>query len=175
HAALASATAPALKPEPVGPEDLRAWQQGMELRLDRAQDALTAALDALPADIRDLARRALESTAPLKEELSALQALAAESTQKIRIHGDYHLGQVLRADGGFVIVDFEGEPARPLADRRARECALRDVAGMLRSFAYAVRAAMLRAVEVAGSDPGLAERLAPWATSWEDGVRRAFM
>ena len=176
HAALASATAPALKPEPVGPEDLRAWQQGMELRLDRAQDALTAALDALPTDIRDLARRALESTAPLKEELSELQALAAESVQKIRIHGDYHLGQVLRTESGFVIVDFEGEPARPLADRRARECALKDVAGMLRSFAYAARAAMLRAVDVvAGGESGLPDRLAPWANAWEDGVRSAFL
>ena len=85
------------------------------------------------------------------------------------------LGQVLRTDSGFVIVDFEGEPARPLAERRARECALKDVAGMLRSFVYAARAAMLRAVDVAGGDSGLADLLVPWATGWEDAVRSAFL
>ncbi len=175
HMALAAASAPALRPEPISPEDLRTWHEGMRGRLERAKAALTATLDTLPADVRDLARRALDSAPQLGEELDELHALAAESVEKIRIHGDYHLGQVLRTDTGFVIVDFEGEPARPLADRRARECALKDVAGMLRSFAYAARAAMLRAVDVAAGDSGLIDRLAPWATAWEDGVRSAFL
>ena len=175
HMALASAVAPALRPELIGPEDLRAWQQGMEGRLDGAKGALAAALDTLPGDVRDLARRLLESTPRIRNELNGLQALAGETVEKIRVHGDYHLGQVLRTDSGFVIVDFEGEPARPLAERRARECALKDVAGMLRSFVYAARAAMLRAVDVAGGDSGLADLLVPWATGWEDAVRSAFL
>ena len=175
HTALASAAEPALLPQRIDGEDVRIWRERTKSRLDRASHALAAALDTLPSDVRELAQRAVESVPLLGEELAGLEALNAERVMKIRIHGDYHLGQVLRVDGGFVIVDFEGEPARPLAERRARECPLRDVAGMLRSFAYAVRAAMLRAAEVAGGDPGLAERLAPWAASWEEGVRSAFM
>src|SRR5262249_56965035 len=122
---------------------------------ERAKDGLVASLDGLPADVRDLAHRALEVMPQAKAALTGLEALTEEPVQRIRIHGDYHLGQVLRTEGGLVIVDFEGEPARPLAGRRAKECALRDVAGMMRSFAYAARAAMLRAADVGGGTAAL--------------------
>ena len=77
------------------------------------------------------------------------------SHQRIRIHGDYHLGQLLRAEGDFYVLDFEGEPARPLKERRLRENALRDVAGMLRSLEYAILAAWQDHTE---TDPDYA----PW-------------
>ncbi|MFP4227306.1 MAG: maltose alpha-D-glucosyltransferase [Salinivenus sp.] len=84
--------------------------------------------------------------------------------QRIRIHGDYHLGQLLRAEGDFYILDFEGEPARPLPERRRRENALRDVAGMIRSLEYAVLATWQSHTE---TDPDYA----PWIDAllrWSD-------
>jgi maltokinase len=78
-----------------------------------------------------------------------------------RVHGDYHLGQVLRTENGWTVLDFEGEPATPLAQRRARSAPLRDVAGMLRSFDYAARHQLLTHPD--------RERLSPVARDW---VRR---
>ena len=88
---------------------------------------------------------------------------SGDDHDRIRIHGDYHLGQVLIADGDYYILDFEGEPARPLHERRQRDNALRDVAGMLRSIEYAVLAAWH---DHTGTDPEYAEwvdALVRWA------------
>ncbi len=93
---------------------------------------------------------------------------------KIRIHGDYHLGQVLRTAGkDYVIIDFEGEPARPLAERREKTSPMRDVAGMLRSFAYAAAATQTAVSDARGGevDPELEIR----AARWERDVRAAFL
>ena len=84
-----------------------------------------------------------------------------EPTPAQRVHGDYHLGQVMRTQTGWVVLDFEGEPASPLAQRRARSSPLRDVAGMLRSFDYAARHQLLTHPDPAS--------LAPKASDW---VRR---
>jgi trehalose synthase-fused probable maltokinase len=175
HMALASSgTDPAFAPEPIRPDDVAAWLAAMQAHLDRVMATLAAALPGMPAAAQEVARRALEDAPRFREGLGALQALGSEPVTRIRVHGDYHLGQVLRAGEGFVVLDFEGEPARPLAERRAKQCALKDVAGMLRSFAYAAQAG-LAAAEGGTADPDLRARLLPWAEAWEEGVRAAFL
>jgi len=176
HMALGSAAGGApLASEPIGAEDLAAWRAGMRALLDRVMGTVAGTLDSLPEASREAARPILDDAPRLREALEALNALASERVTKIRIHGDYHLGQVLLAGERFMIVDFEGEPARPLPERRAKHCALKDVAGMLRSFSYAAHAALFRAVEEAPEDRTLGSRLASWAEAWEEGTRRAFL
>ncbi len=176
HMALASAPpGTPLAPELVAEEDVAAWLGAMEAFADRVLAALSAALPTLPESLRATAQGIVEEAPRLRDVLADVRLLTAGSVTKIRIHGDYHLGQVLTAGEGFVILDFEGEPVRPLAERRAKQCPLKDVAGMLRSFAYATQAALFRAGEASPEDAGLAGRLAPWAENWEEGVRRAFL
>ncbi len=176
HRALASAGPRSpMAPEPITADDVATWRAEMEARLERSAAGLRAGQAVLTEDAASATERVLAELPRLIEPAAGLEALAADGVVKIRIHGDYHLGQILKTRDGFAVVDFEGEPARALPARRAKECALRDVAGMLRSFSYAVRAALRRATENAPDSPRLAERLAPWADAWEEGVREAFL
>ena len=113
-------------------------------------------LDIAVATVPELARHADK----IGEAYSQLAKLTDQVPAQ-RVHGDYHLGQVMRTQTGWVVLDFEGEPASPLAQRRARSSPLRDVAGMLRSFDYAARHQLLAHPD--------ADRLVPMATGW---VRR---
>jgi maltose alpha-D-glucosyltransferase/alpha-amylase len=108
-----------------------------------------------------------------RELLNRVQQLApGMGGQRIRVHGDYHLGQVLRVRNDYVILDFEGEPAKPLPERRAKHSPLKDVAGMLRSFSYAAYAALFN---YAARRPEAVDQLEPWAQLWERSTSAEFL
>jgi trehalose synthase-fused probable maltokinase len=176
HRALASAPPDhPLAAEPIRAEDVTAWTGEMLAQHARATEALATAAPTLPPAHREVAQHVIAESARLADGLRALGALANGGVVKARVHGDYHLGQLLRTAEGFTILDFEGEPRRSLAERRAKQCVLKDVAGMLRSFAYAAQIGLGRRLEASPNDARLAERLRPWAQAWEDGVRAAFL
>ncbi|HET8576934.1 MAG TPA: putative maltokinase [Methylomirabilota bacterium] len=170
HAALASdASLPAFAPEPITRADAERWARGLVAELDRLSADLAAASARRPEGAASALRPLVEARARIERAADDLFLLAEGATHKIRCHGDYHLGQVLKTAESFVVIDFEGEPARPLEERRAKHCPLRDVAGMLRSFDYAVHASL------AARPAGQHERLQPWLEAWERLAARAFL
>ena len=171
HVALARPTDDAVfAPQPLTRSDLDGYRQRAQDEARNTLDLLKANLEQLTGADREKANAVLALRDRVLERLAAWAAEPAEG-QKIRIHGDYHLGQVLITRNDFVIVDFEGEPGHSLEQRRAKHSPLRDVAGMLRSFSY-VQHSALRSV---AHDEAEAAKLAPLAQSWEAEVRAAFL
>jgi len=171
HAALASTTDnPDFAPQPLTHADFEGYREGAVRELRGALDLLKSALEQIPAPDRPKAKDVLA----LQDRLLArFEAVVAEETagRKIRIHGDYHLGQVLVTRNDFVIVDFEGEPGHSVEERRAKQSPLRDVAGMLRSFSYVEHSALRSAAH----DEVEFTKLAPLAQAWTRQVREAFL
>jgi maltose alpha-D-glucosyltransferase/alpha-amylase len=161
---------PAFDPEPLTAEDVAECRRRAREEAAATLALLERAAGELPAPAREEAQALLGERERLLARIDAW-APPAGATVKIRCHGDYHLGQVLIAENDFRIIDFEGEPARPLAERRRKQAPLRDVAGMLRSFNYARWTALSHAAQV----PDDQARLAPLAAEWEAAVRLAFV
>ena len=156
HAGLATPTTdPGFAPEPILREDLQRWASSM-----------IGELGVTIAHARDRVPELLRLHDPLIERINKLAGLEP-SGLKIRHHGDLHLGQTLRSRGDWLIFDFEGEPVRTYVQRREKHTPLRDVAGMLRSFAYASATVELEAGVQAG------DRVGPTREAFLDGYRRA--
>lgn len=173
HRALASdAEHPAFAPEPIAASDLAGWRDGVKAQ---AKAAFTALAKAVGIAADDAAREAIELLLRRKDECAAaIDKLAAGkiAASKTRIHGDYHLGQVLVAQNDFYIIDLEGEPARSLSERRSKSSAFKDVAGMLRSFEYAEWAAVFSFAE---HDADAIPKLLPHADEWRILAQSAFL
>jgi maltose alpha-D-glucosyltransferase/alpha-amylase len=172
HRALAGPTDdPAFMAEPITPEDVSAWTAAARATAESALAMLSDRLSQLGSAVAAEAQALLGRRERLLRRIDNCAA-AVPRGLKTRRHGDYHLAQVLLKRNDFIIVDFEGEPGRTLAERRAKHSPLTDVAGMLRSFAYARHAALERAAGQAGDDYG---RWEPQLHAWEQEVRRAFL
>ncbi len=167
HLALASETEdPAFVPEPITPFYQRSLYQTMRSITVQNFRMLRSLRDEIPEanqvlDLEPIVVRRLQRV--LEPKINA---------SRIRIHGDYHLGQVLFTGKDFVIIDFEGEPARPLSERRIKRSPLQDVAGMLRSLNYAAYSALYGRFGGYDNDPSL---LQPWVRFWYLWAAGAFL
>jgi maltose alpha-D-glucosyltransferase / alpha-amylase len=171
HKALAQPTKDAaFSPQALTRADIEAYRQRALEEARNALGMLASNLDQMPAADRARADAVLAQADSVPARIDALSSQAPRG-MKLRIHGDYHLGQVLLTRNDFVIIDFEGEPGHGLEQRRAKHSPLRDVAGMLRSFGY-VRHSVLRNM---AHNEAEAARLAPLAHAWESEVRDAFL
>ena len=171
HLALASGTDAAFAPEPLLAEDMKSLFSAVLEEASRVFDLLKDSVAGLDDDAIDpagsvLARRRLI--------LDSFRRTSAETmrAQRTRIHGDYHLGQLLQVRTDYVILDFEGEPARPLAERSAKASPLKDVAGMMRSLSYAAHAGLIAYTARRPEDLG---HLEPWARLWELSMGAQFL
>jgi maltose alpha-D-glucosyltransferase / alpha-amylase len=172
HLALASATDdPAFAPEAVPAGDFQALLADLQEHASSVLDVLKERVPYLPDDMLEIAAAVLSQRTRILDHFKALRTETVR-TWRTRVHGDYHLGQVLKVKTDFVILDFEGEPARPLSARRAKHSPLKDVAGMLRSFSYAAYSSL---INFSARRAGDRASLEPWARLWERCVATEFL
>ena len=172
HAAFARRTGdPAFDPVPHGAADVAAWTERVREEAIRALDRLERRRDALPEFARADADRLLAQRDRLLARIAGHANDRSEGS-KTRLHGDYHLGQVLLAQNDFVIIDFEGEPSRTMEERAQKHSPLKDVAGMLRSFDYAMHSALFKYI---AERPDAREAVEPAGRQWQAQAAGAFL
>lgn len=173
HVTLASEHEdPDFAPEPFTDFYRRGLYQSMIKSISQNFPLLKQLVKDLPESIQPIAKQVVALEATVRRQFLPIRDLKITG-KRLRIHGDYHLGQVLYTGKDFLIIDFEGEPARPLNVRRLKESPLRDVAGMLRSFHYAAYSSLIG--KVAGIRPEDFVLLEPWANLWQVWVSATFL
>ena len=173
HAALATPHGDqAFEPEPIAASEFEAEMAAIGQRAAATLEILRGRVASLPEEAARLATQVLatESNVPvlLAQAVSAFPA----GLLRTRIHGDYQLGQALWNEGDFFVIDFEGDPARTIAERRAKQSPLRDIATMARSLSYA---AYVQLSAVREREPDKARRLGPWAAFWDRSATEIFV
>jgi maltose alpha-D-glucosyltransferase/alpha-amylase len=188
HLALASSSnVAAFIPEPLTGADLAHDAERIEAQIKSAFEALKFTFSKLDDATSDQAGLLLSRRAELIQRARSIQTVAAAG-QRIRIHGDYHLGQTLRTapasndsgaekdhKGDFILIDFEGEPARPIEERRRKQSPLKDVVGMMRSFAYAAFSAVDRFIASESEHALDRSALIEWAHVWQAAATSQFL
>jgi maltose alpha-D-glucosyltransferase/alpha-amylase len=183
HLALSSSTdQAAFAPEPFRSEDMERDAQRIQAQVSASMDALKQRFTALDDPTCDAAGLLLSKRRELIARSRLLTPQGAMG-QRIRIHGDFHLGQTLRVPdekgngGDFVFLDFEGEPARPLEERQRKQSPLKDVAGMIRSFSYVAHAGLRRFLDVGTGleQTSDSDRPVAWARTWQNLATAKFI
>jgi maltose alpha-D-glucosyltransferase / alpha-amylase len=190
HLALSSnSSLPSFVPEPLSHKALERDAQRIEAQIKKAIEALKVKLPKLDDVASDNAGLLLSRRAELIRRARAIMTVSSAGLG-IRIHGDYHLGQTLHIPaatsgdvkpdsslGEFVILDFEGEPARPIEERRRKQSPLKDVVGMMRSFSYAAFSAIDQVLAASGGNDfsGDSNALVGWAQLWQNAATSQFL
>jgi len=175
HLALTSDSHdPAFAPEPFTDEFQKKLEMSFADLSSGTLRLLRERIATVPADHRALAAEIASREQDIARIFRAALSAPIEAV-RTRIHGDYHLGQVLYTESDFVIIDFEGEPARPLAERRVKQSPLQDVAGMLRSFHYAAFAPLLARPTGSSISRDQFTKLTNWAEAWSSSAANRFL
>lgn len=171
HLALSSSQDdPLFKPEPFSYLYQRSLYQSVQGQVQRNFRLLEKRIEYIPDQLKEYAREVIGMEKGIIETIKRISQSRITSA-KIRTHGDYHLGQVLYTGKDFVIMDFEGEPARPLSERKLKRSPFRDVAGMVRSFHYAAHSTLFLNPSFRESDRPILE---PWIEPWHYYVSGIF-
>ena len=180
HLALATPTEDeAFSAEPFTQMYQRSIYQSMRNEVSRVFQTLNKRIKRLPEEVRPMAQRVLDAQPKVLDRFQKLNTTKI-SGERFRIHGDYHLGQVLYTGKDYMIIDFEGEPLRSLSDRRLKRSVLRDVAGMIRSYHYAAYTGLVgRSADSSGVQSSIREEdyetLEPWAKYWFAWVSATYL
>jgi maltose alpha-D-glucosyltransferase/alpha-amylase len=161
-------------PEPFTPFYQRALYQSMRNLAVQNLQFLRSNLSALPEGVQQEAKRVASLEPEILRRLRAVHETPM-ACKRIRCHGDFHLGQVLYTGKDFIFIDFEGEPAHSLGERRIKRTPLRDIAGMIRSFDYALHAALLKQIESGTLREDQLVGLEPWNVLWLNSVIAVFL